>query len=296
MSAATSSTRARRCRTTGRTPTASSWPTTSSPVMYGPTFPEHLYTVAAQSNGVVDNKSNADTPGSYCDDPLEYTKKFKDHLSKRDVNDIMKLEDHITDEIPDQLIRIAQYWEDTRTCFNIKVLPDELEEAGVSWKYYGTPDQWMNGLQAIEHVRFGPMWKNVQDARPILKDLNDGTLPDGLVADPARGQRERASGRRRERLRRRELDRRARQRGHEVEVLEEHGDRDRLGRLRGLLRPRRRRRTTTSWAWGRARRRSSSRRTRVAGDNPDGGYDRPARCTSSPPCCGSSRSCTASTP
>jgi phospholipase C len=145
--------------------------------MYGPTFPEHLYTVAAQSNGVVDNKSNADTPGSYCDDPLEYTKKFKDHLSKRDVNNIMKLEDHITDEIPDQLIRIAQYWEDTRTCFNIKVLPDELEAAGVSWKYYGLPDQWMNGLQAIRHVRFGPMWQNVQEPDQILTDLKDGNLP-----------------------------------------------------------------------------------------------------------------------
>ena len=37
--------------------------------MYGPTFPEHLYTVAAQSYGIVDNKSSTDHPGSYCDDP-----------------------------------------------------------------------------------------------------------------------------------------------------------------------------------------------------------------------------------
>jgi phospholipase C len=142
--------------------------------MYGPTFPEHLYTVAAQSNGIVDNKSNADTPGSYCDDPQEYTKKFEDHLSKRDVRAIMKLEDQITDEIPDQLIRIAQYWEDTRTCFDIKVLPDLLEDAGISWKYYGLPDQWMNGLQAIRHVRFGPMWNRVQEPDQILTDLKGG--------------------------------------------------------------------------------------------------------------------------
>ncbi|MEP6476264.1 MAG: alkaline phosphatase family protein [Actinomycetota bacterium] len=145
--------------------------------MYGPTFPEHLYTVAAQSNGVVDNKTNADTPGSYCDDPQEYTKKFPNHLSKKDVRDIMQLEEHITDKIPDQLYRIAQYWQDTRTCFDIKVLPDELEAAGVSWKYYGLPDQWMNGLQAIDHVRFGPMWKNVQDPDQILQDLKTGDLP-----------------------------------------------------------------------------------------------------------------------
>jgi phospholipase C len=99
----------------------------------------------------------------------------------------MKLEDHITDKIPDQLYRISQYWEDTRTCFNIKVLPDELEAAGVSWKYYGLPDQWMNGLQAIEHVRFGPMWKRVQEPDQILTDLKDGHLPEVSWLIPPEG-------------------------------------------------------------------------------------------------------------
>ena len=39
--------------------------------MYGPTFPEHLYTIAAQSYGIVDNKTTGTEPGSgsYCDDP-----------------------------------------------------------------------------------------------------------------------------------------------------------------------------------------------------------------------------------
>lgn len=155
--------------------------------MYGPTFPEHLYTVAAQSNGVVDNKTNADTAGSYCDDPLEYTMKFRDRLSKKDVRTIMRLEEHITDEIPDQLVRIADYWEETRTCFDIEVLPDLLEEAGVSWKYYGLPDQWMNGLQAIEHVRFGPMWKQVQEPDQILEDLERGDLPEVSWLIPPEG-------------------------------------------------------------------------------------------------------------
>jgi phospholipase C len=147
--------------------------------MYGPTFPEHLYTVAAQSNGVVDNKTNADTEGSYCDDPLEYTKRFPmEDLSGDDLSRIMQLEDDITaPPIPDNLVRIAQYWEDTRTCFNIKVLPDRLEDAGISWKYYGKPDQWMNGLQAIKHVWEGPMRANIQDPDTILTDLEQGTLP-----------------------------------------------------------------------------------------------------------------------
>ena len=147
--------------------------------MYGPTFPEHLYTVAAQSNGVVDNKTNADTEGSYCDDPLEYTKRFPlEDLSGDDLSRIMDLEDDITEPpIPDNLIRIAQYWEDTRTCFNIPVLPDRLERAGISWKYYGKADQWMNGLQAIKHVWEGPMRSSIQDPETILTDLENGELP-----------------------------------------------------------------------------------------------------------------------
>jgi phospholipase C len=32
--------------------------------MYGPTFPEHLYTVAAQSYGIVDNKTTTETEGN----------------------------------------------------------------------------------------------------------------------------------------------------------------------------------------------------------------------------------------
>jgi phospholipase C len=145
--------------------------------MYGPTFPEHLYTVAAQAYGIVDNKTNADTEGNYCDDPLEFTKRFRGDLAPDDLSRIMKLEDEITKEIPDQLVRIAQYWEDTRTCFNIRVLPDLLERNGISWKYYANADQWMNGLQAIRHVRFGPMWQKVQEPETFLRDVRGGGLP-----------------------------------------------------------------------------------------------------------------------
>lgn len=156
--------------------------------MYGPTFPEHLYTVAAQSYGIVDNKTNADTEGNYCDDPLEYTKRFPlEDLSKNDVRTIMQLEEEITKEIPDQLYRIAQYWENTRTCIDIEVLPDLLEKAGVSWKYYANPDVWMNGLQSIEHVRNGPMWKKVQPPSQYLIDVERGRLPEVSWLIPPEG-------------------------------------------------------------------------------------------------------------
>ncbi len=145
--------------------------------MYGPTFPEHLYTVAAQSYGIVDNKTTANTPGNYCDDPTEHTRRFPlEDLSKQDTKNIMDLEDHFLDD-PANPFKIYAYWVDTPTCINIKVLPDQLEKAGISWKYYALPDQWMNALQAIKHVRFGSMWNNVQDPSTILTDLQQNDLP-----------------------------------------------------------------------------------------------------------------------
>jgi phospholipase C len=145
--------------------------------MYGPTFPEHLYTVAAQSYGIVDNKTTTDHPGNYCDDPTEHTRRFPiEDLTTKDTKTIMDLEDHFL-ENPANLYKIAGYWVDTPTCVEIPVLPDELQKAKVSWKYYANQDQWMNAMQAIKHVRFGPMWNKVQDPETILTDLQNDNLP-----------------------------------------------------------------------------------------------------------------------
>ena len=156
--------------------------------MYGPTFPEHLYTVAAQSYGIVDNKTTTNVEGNYCDDETEFTKRFPvEDLSRADVRNIMRLEEDITSEVPDQLIRIASYWEPTRTCIDIKVLPDLLEKNGISWKYYAKPDVWMNALQSIRHVRFGPLWDQVQEPETFLTDVRRGALPEVSWLIPPEG-------------------------------------------------------------------------------------------------------------
>ena len=145
--------------------------------MYGPTFPEHLYTVAAQSYGIVDNKTTTDTPGNYCDDSSEHTRRFPiEDLTKQDVKTIMDLEDRFLVN-PANPFKIYAYWVDTPTCINIKVLPDQLEKADISWKYYANADQWMNALQAIRHVRNGPMWDKVQPPETFLTDVEHGDLP-----------------------------------------------------------------------------------------------------------------------
>jgi phospholipase C len=146
--------------------------------MYGPTFPEHLYTVAAQSFWIVDNKRTVDHPGSYCDDPTEFTAHFREDLTPREHRLIMNIEEKNMGDNPDLIFAIAKYWENIRTCVDIKALPHLLERNGISWKYYSDVNQWQNALQAIRSIRFNPeMWRKVQRPGLFLRDVRKGKLP-----------------------------------------------------------------------------------------------------------------------
>lgn len=144
--------------------------------MYGPTFPEHLFTVAASSNLIVGNKVDKQLPGGYCDDDSEYAPRFRDGLSESDFERIMFLEEEINED-PAYQEQIRSLWRDYRLCFDMRVLPDVLEREGISWKYYVTENAWNNALQAIRHIRFGPMWERVQPPAVFLEDLRTGNLP-----------------------------------------------------------------------------------------------------------------------
>jgi len=144
--------------------------------MYGPTLPEHLYAVAAQSNGIVDNKSTTDHEGNYCDDPTENATRFDPHLSSGDQRDIMAIEEHLT-ENGENTYKLGSYWGSVRLCFDIPVLPDQLEKAGISWKYYATENAWMNVMQMIRHVRYGPMWNKVVAPEEFVSDVRHGEMP-----------------------------------------------------------------------------------------------------------------------
>jgi phospholipase C len=144
--------------------------------MYGPTFPEHLYVISAQSNLIVGNKNTIDHPHSYCDDPTEYAPAFQHGLSGAVQKQIMTDEEKVPRD-PQAFGQVTRYWHNVRLCFDIKTLPDELEAAGVSWKYYGHPDQWQNAMQAIHHIRYGPMWNKVVEPDTFLSDVKHGNLP-----------------------------------------------------------------------------------------------------------------------
>jgi phospholipase C len=153
--------------------------------MFGPTYPEHLYVAAAQSNRITNNKTSGGHPGNYCDDPTEYAPRFRDGLTQADLDRIAFLEAHINDAGNQRKMRA--YWDQIRLCFDIKVLPDELEKADISWKYYVMKDQWMNPLQSIRHARYGPEWDKVRDPSEFLVDLEKHRLPtvSWLVPSPS---------------------------------------------------------------------------------------------------------------
>jgi phospholipase C len=142
---------------------------------FGSTYPEHLYVAAGQSNKILDNKFSTDHAGNYCDDPTEFSDRFKDGLSPADEKRITFLEDHINED--DNNTKLHNFTESIRLCFDMKVLADELEKRGVSWKYYVLPDRWMNVMQSIRHVRYGPMWRKVVSPDTFLEDVAKRRLP-----------------------------------------------------------------------------------------------------------------------
>jgi phospholipase C len=120
--------------------------------MYGPTFPEHLYTVGAQSARVAGNKDQATNPGGYCGDPGETVIRFRPSMTKKEEQEVMAAVRRV------DVDGITQYWEHVRACFDFEVLPDHLDRKGISWHYYADEGSWMNALLAINHIYNSEHW------------------------------------------------------------------------------------------------------------------------------------------
>jgi phospholipase C len=115
--------------------------------VHGPSLPNHLFTVAAQSGGTIDNVS-AGSAGVACDGSPSGTVTVIDASGNR------------TEQSP---------------CFDFTTLADLLEAAGISWKYYIDGD----GIFAvIRHIRNSPMWtQNRASTAQFLQDAQSGQLP-----------------------------------------------------------------------------------------------------------------------
>ncbi|MDP9224710.1 MAG: hypothetical protein M3P18_12820 [Actinomycetota bacterium] len=164
--------------------------------LYAPTFPAHLFAIAAQDGRAVWNQLHR--PNSkkyYCADPRDLTLRFR-KLTPAQKKQVMQ------EEMSSNPNRIARFWQVHRQCFNFKTLPDELDQAGISWRYYDEYTDWYNPVAAIRHLRFSKEYDhdvvNIADG-PMQKtaftdDIKRGRLPQVSWLVPAQGHTDHPGG------------------------------------------------------------------------------------------------------
>jgi phospholipase C len=116
--------------------------------VHGPSLPNHLFAIGAQSGGAIDNATSS-APGLACDDNSSGTVTVIDENGNRS----------------QQL-----------SCFDFPILPDSLTKAGISWKYYGEGG---GVLTVIRHIYESSSWQ-LNSAAPdqFLTDARTGRLPE----------------------------------------------------------------------------------------------------------------------
>jgi phospholipase C len=143
--------------------------------VYGPTGVEHFWVIAAQSDRFVDvgrpGQFGTGAPRERCLDRLERAYAFK-KLTEEEEADAFRLE-----EIPAIIPLTTRYWTERWPCSDVKILPDLLEERGISWKYYQGGSSHMRVMDGIRHVRFGPMYRKVVPNETFVDDVRNGELP-----------------------------------------------------------------------------------------------------------------------
>jgi phospholipase C len=146
---------------------------------YGPTGIEHLFTVAATTDRFTDHEratpagqfGTNGVPREYCTDPTERMWSFR-KLDAQQTADAFQLENQaVVGTLK------ARYWYERQACTNIQTLPDELSQAGVTWKYYLGDNDYINTLALVKHVVFGPLYRNVVSDDAFFTDLAHGNLP-----------------------------------------------------------------------------------------------------------------------
>ena len=120
-------------------------------------FPNHIYTVAASSGGVID---------------IPYSKVTKNSPWGCDADP------STTVAVMDDVGSIAKVF----PCFDFSTMADSLENKKISWKYYA-PSKGEHGynfsvLDAINHIRNSTLWeKNVVPVTGFVNDALSGNLP-----------------------------------------------------------------------------------------------------------------------
>ena len=166
--------------------------------LHGPSFPNHLYTIAAQSGGVEDN------PGKQSPTPAPTVGGCPTATSCPEPGEAGLDPDNVTPLTQkkgvwgcdaDPKVRVPMLDQegdviDVYPCLDFPTLGDELSAAGVSWKMYapgnGGDDAGFQGsagyiwtvYDAIRHIRASPEWKqHVVTTDQFVIDAKAGNLP-----------------------------------------------------------------------------------------------------------------------
>ena len=114
--------------------------------VHGPSLPNHLFAIAAQSGGAIDNGA----PGA--------------------VADCAPNSNSTVTVIDPQGNRSQQI-----RCFDFPTLPDSLEQAGITWRYYAEGGGF---LALISHIYNSGMWRtNIAPPDQLVLDAQTGHLP-----------------------------------------------------------------------------------------------------------------------
>jgi len=121
--------------------------------VHSESFPNRLYSIAAQSGGVISNPNEVSEWG--CDAPATASVA------------VLHSDGSQTKEAP---------------CFDFPTVADSLQNAGISWKFYaassGQPGYIFSTLDAIKHIRNSPLWsEHVVPYTQFTADAQAGKIP-----------------------------------------------------------------------------------------------------------------------
>jgi len=117
--------------------------------VHGPSFPNDLYTIAAQSGGVISGITDLGPGPPYCGGDTTATVEVIDSNG------------NITTQFP---------------CFDFQTLADRMESAGLTWKFYS--DGTGTVFNTINHIGNTPQWsEHSAPSAQFLTDAQTGQLP-----------------------------------------------------------------------------------------------------------------------
>ncbi|MCI0633145.1 MAG: hypothetical protein L0206_04405 [Actinobacteria bacterium] len=132
----------------------------------GPSYPNHFFFVAGQAGGALDNPENIETR------EMEDGRRFKSWGCDAVGESAFVL-------VKDGAGNLSKH----DTCFTFRTVPEQLEEAGVSWAYYaaepGQTGYFWNALNGVEGVFHTDLWRpeRIRAVDRLPQDIRAGRLP-----------------------------------------------------------------------------------------------------------------------